>query len=410
MKSRDFIRSSFIYTIVGSLPYASGFLLLPWLTENLTPEQFGINALYISLMYLVQIVASFGLETAISTIYFEHKEDAGKLRAVIGTIFLGVIIIGGFTLIFFISGGFNILTYILGGKSYLNLVPFGLMTIISAIFNAIFKVYSTLLIYRQQPIKFFTLNITNFIVTVLATLILLYIFPFTLYGPILGRLIPAFVSAFIVGVSLMNEYGLSWDRTVIKEIFRLTLPLFIYSFLSWIVNYIDRFLVLGILKDPTVVGVYDIAIKLVLFLDLIMAGLVSTINPHIFGIWKAENSKVSTPEINRYYSGLTAFFMLMVPLFVLLAPFIVPIFIRNPIYLTAFPYIGILSIGFLTRVWFYMFMAPIVFFKNTRSLPKVLLFSSVFEIGVGLLPIKQFGIQGMVWTFFLVKLVQAFFM
>ena len=43
-------------------------------------------------------------------------------------------------------------------------------------------------------------------------------------------------------------------------------------------------------------------------------------------------------------------------------------------------------------------------------MPKVLLFSSAFEIVAGLMLTKFFGIQGMVWTFFLVKPIQALFM
>ena len=61
MINRQFAKSSFIYTLVGALPYASGFLLLPWFTQYLTPAQFGINALYISLMYLMQIFATIRL-------------------------------------------------------------------------------------------------------------------------------------------------------------------------------------------------------------------------------------------------------------------------------------------------------------------------------------------------------------
>ncbi|MCK7539647.1 MAG: hypothetical protein MZV63_56420 [Marinilabiliales bacterium] len=69
-----------------------------------------------------------------------------------------------------------------------------------------------------------------------------------------------------------------------------------------------------------------------------------------------------------------------------------------------------MAAGYITRVWFFMFMAPVLYFKKTASLPKVLLFSSAFEIVVGILLMKQFRIIGMVWTFFLVKPVQAFFL
>jgi len=410
MISRTFLKSSFIYTIVGSLPYAAGFLLLPWLTRFLTPEQFGINALYISLMYLIQIIASFGLDMAVGTIYFDHKDSREQMRSFLGTLFIGLLIIGVFTFFFFALGGFRLFTLMFRSGDYLDLVPFGMITIVSAVFNSVFKTYSTLLIYQQRPERFFWLNISNFGLTIAATLSILYLYPYTLFGPIVGRLVPAIVSAIAAAIALAAEYGLAWDSSYVKKIFRVSYPILIYGVLTWVINYIDRFIIMGILGDPTIVGIYDIAIKLVLFLDLIMAGLINTVNPKVFSIWKAGNLHGSTPEVNRYYSGLTAFFMLVIPAFVLLAPIVIPVIITNKVYFSSFQYLAILAAGYITRVWFFMFMAPVLYFKKTGSLPKVLLFSSAFEILAGILLMKQFGIIGMVWTFFLVKPVQAFFL
>ncbi|MCK7539648.1 MAG: oligosaccharide flippase family protein [Marinilabiliales bacterium] len=90
--------------------YAAGFLLLPWLTRFLTPEQFGINALYISTMYLIQIIASFGLDMAIGALYFDHKDGKEQMRSPLRTLFIGLLIIKVFTFFFFALGGFRLFT------------------------------------------------------------------------------------------------------------------------------------------------------------------------------------------------------------------------------------------------------------------------------------------------------------
>jgi len=54
-----------------------------------------------------------------------------------------------------------------------------------------------------------------------------------------------------------------------------------------------------------------------------------------------------------------------------------------------------------------MFMAPVYFFKKTKVLPKIFLFSAIFQIISSILLIKYFGIIGAVWANFLVKPVQA---
>jgi O-antigen/teichoic acid export membrane protein len=408
MSSKGFIKSSFIYTFVGALPYASGFLLLPWFTQYLTPAQFGINALYISLMYLMQIFATFGFDMSAGVMYYDYRDNAARLRKYLGTVFVLLFICGILSLLFFSFGGFWVLTKILGSEGFIELLPYGLITIVSAMFNSVFKTYSNLLIYQQRPMRFLWINISNFIITIAGSLILLYLFPQTLYGPIFGRLIPAVVSAGISLVFIAKESELKLHVEFVKKIISFTSPLFIYALLTWVISYIDRFIIMGFIKDPVLVGIFDFAVKLVLFLDLIMTGLVNTINPKVYSIWQRDNLKRSTPEVNRYYSGLTAFFLVLVPLFVLVAPMLIPIVIHKAIYFQAFRYIAILSAGYMTRVWFFMYLAPIMFFKKTKVLPRVFLFSAIFEVGTGMLMVSYFGLQGAVWTFFLVKPFQAF--
>jgi len=410
MISGKFFKSSIIYSLVGALPYASGFLLLPWFTQLLTPRQFGINALYITLMYFIQIISTFGLDMSVGVMYFDYKDDRKKLNEFLGTAFISLAILGVFSFVFFSLGGIRLFNFTFHSSDFIDLIPFGLFTIISGIFNSTFKTYSNLLINQERPARFFWLNITNFGITITVSLILLYLFPFTLYGPILGRLIPAVISASLSLLLLSGEYGLSWNTTYIKKIISYSTPIMVYALLTWVVSYIDRFLILRIMLDPTFVGIYDFAVKMVIGLDLIMTGLVNTVNPRIYNIWKEQDLHESTLEINRYYNGITAFFLLLIPLFVFLAPLVIPLVIRKAIYYEAFGFLAILGAGYATRVWFYMFLAPLMFFKKTSALPKVFIFSAVFNVIAGFIMIRYFGLIGAVWTNFMIKPLQALFM
>jgi len=407
MISRQFFKSSIIYSIVGALPYASGFLLLPWFTSFLTPVQFGVNALYITLMYFFQIIASIGLDVSTGVLYFDFKDSQLKLKKFLGTVFLGLVGTGFFTILVFSVGGFKLFNVIFHSAGILEFLPFGLLTVLSSVFNTIFKTYTTLLINQERPIRFFWMNGLNFILTICSSLFILYLFPFTLFVPILGRLIPAITSASLTLFLISTEYGIAFDKSLIKQILRYCLPLFVYSILSWIVSYADRFIILRFLSDPTYVGIYDFGVKLVLFLDLIIVGIISTVQPKVFNIWKIQHLNQSTTEVNRYYNGVTALILMLVPVFVILAPIIIPLFIKKEIYYGAFSFISILSLGYVTRTWFYMFMAPLMFFKKTEILPKIFFISALFQVIAGVFLIKYFGIMGAVWTNFLVKPLQA---
>lgn len=185
-------------------------------------------------------------------------------------------------------------------------------------------------------------------------------------------------------------------------------PLVVYAIMVWIVNYIDRYIIKYFLVDPTFVGIFDFAVKITLGIDLVQVGLANTIHPKVYTIWKDLNIRESTQEVNRYYNGLTAITLLIIPLVVIAVPLLVPIVITKPIYFQSFAFLSILCIGFATRPWFYLFLAPLFYFKQTKVLPKVFFFSAIFQVLVSSFLVYRFGLMGAVWANFLVKPVQAF--
>ena len=409
MISRQFFKSSLIYSLIGALPYTTGVILIPFFTARLTPEQFGINAIYFTLMYFVQLVSSAGLDTYIGVNYFQQKDDKRKLSEFIGTVLIVLITLG--TAVFFImlAGGNLLFRVIFRGDTALQFFPFGMITVFSAIFNGFFKTYSNLLVNQQRPERFFWLNISNFIITLAASLAILYSYPYTLSGPIIGRLVPAVVSCLASILMLTGEYGLKFSRKHLNGMLAFCGPMIIYGAMIWVVNYIDRYVIKYFMIDPTYVGIFDFAVKLSMGIALIHTGLVNTIQPKVFNIWKDKGLKESTSDVNRYYNAFTAITLLVLPLVTIAIPLLVPLVIRNHIYYQAFAFIGILCLGYATSPAFYLFLAPVFYFKKTKVLPKVFLYSAVIQLVMSSLLVWKFGLMGAVFSHFLIKPIQAIF-
>jgi O-antigen/teichoic acid export membrane protein len=410
MISRQFFKSSVIYSSVGALPYASGFLLIPWFMELLSPVQFGVNALYISLMYFIQILATWGFDMSAGMLYYDYRHDRAKLRKLLGTVLFLLIAFGAAAFLLFFAGGIRLFDLVFGKGSTFDLIPFGIMTILSGIFNGIFKVYSNLLINQMRPERFFWINLLNFAVVIGASLSLLYLFPFTLYGPIAGRLAAALLSGTLAVILLSAEYGLTWQKEYARKILSYSTPLLVFTLLGWVFSYIDRFIVLRLMGDATFVGIYDFAVKLILAIELIQLGLINSINPRIFNFWKDSGLAESSPEVNRYYHSFTALNLLIIPVFILVAPLVLPLVIRKELYYEAFGFLALLGAGYATRTWYYMYLAPLLFFKRTRALPKVLLYTALLQVILSSVLIWFFGLMGAVWANLLAKPAQAFFL
>ncbi len=399
-----------IYSLIGALPYTTGVILIPFFTAKLTPEQFGINAIYFTLMYFVQLISSAGLDTYIGVNYFQQKDDPRKLREFIGTVLIILITLG--TAVFFImlAGGSFMFSVIFRGDQAFSFFPFGMITVFTAIFNGFFKTYSNLLVNQQRPERFFWLNITNFLIILTASLGILYAYPYTLNGPIIGRLIPAAVSCLASVVMITSEYGFNFSRKHLDGMLAFCAPMIVYGIMIWVVNYIDRYVIKYFMIDPTYVGIFDFAVKLTMGIGLLHTGLVNTIQPKVFNIWKNSNLSESTTEINRYYNGFTAITLLVLPLVTIAIPLLVPLVIKNHIYYQAFAFIGILTLGYATSPAFYLFLAPVFYFKKTKVLPRVFLYSAVIQVVMSSLLVWKFGLMGAVFSNFLIKPIQAFFL
>jgi O-antigen/teichoic acid export membrane protein len=145
-------------------------------------------------------------------------------------------------------------------------------------------------------------------------------------------------------------------------------------------------------------------------IDLVQTGLVYTIQPKVFTIWKDNNLTSSTPQVNRYYNGFTAITLLVLPIVTIAIPLLAPIVIKNQVYYQAFAFIGILCLGYAFRPAFYFFLAPLFYFKKTKVLPRVFFFSALIQVLMSSALVYKFGLMGAVWSNFMIKPIQALFL
>ena len=409
MISKRFITSSFIYSIVGALPLASSIFLLPFYTNMLTTSDFGMLMIYIVFTQLMQLFFNFGLDNYIPISYIENKNNPLKQKECLSTgtitlIFLGVFII--ILLLFWGDTFFDALNNLLYNNNELVFFPWGLMSVITAFFNSMFKSYTNLLIYQQRPIRFFWMNSINFILTVGLSVIYIYAYPYMLTGPMWGRLLSG-IGIFIVSIFFMiKEFGVVFKKEYLKPIFKFCFPLVLYFIIIWIVGNIDRFIILYY-KDASDVAIFDFAVKCTLLIEFIQSGLTSAIQPKIFNIWKDQNLKESTPEVNRYYNGYTAITLFIIPLFLILIPLIVPIVVKTVDYYKSFVFLSILSIGFVMRGLYSMYISPISYFKKTYLLPGIFFVTAIIQIVLNIFLIKNYGLIGAAWTCLIVKCAQV---
>jgi O-antigen/teichoic acid export membrane protein len=391
--SKGFIKSSLIYTLAGALPMASAIILLPFYIHYLSTDLYGELSVYLVFSLLVQILVTFSFDTSVYIHFHEFKEDRQKLSAFISAAFIFMLLIGaGVGIILTVTGDalFKVLD-----KQHISFYPYGLASVGAGIFQSVFKVHSSLLQSRERPDIFLWSNTLSFVLIAVFTIAGLKLFPNTLTGPVTGRLLAsAIMGAWALG-RIFREFGFHTDFTWLRSSLSFNIYTFVYQVLQWVINYFDRILMLFYLLLPDV-GVYDFAVKCLVAIELLMNGLHNSFYPKVVSNIMSQTDKGSTPEINRYYHGLTAVVMLMICGSILVFPWAIDTFVHRSDYREVIPYIPYLAMIYIFRAMRLYFAVPYGILKYVKPMPVIYSAVSALKIVLTIVLISEFRIYGVI--------------
>jgi O-antigen/teichoic acid export membrane protein len=408
MISNKLIKSSLIYTLIGALPLISAFFLLIFYTNYLTTADYGTFVIYISFTAFMQILANLGFDTFISVSYFESKHDRQLLKSRIGTISGYLIIWGLFTVAIFSIFGEPLFKVIFQSKD-IFFFPYGLMSVVTAFANSYFKTYTNLLISQEKATRFAFVNIVNFIMTITFSLVGLYMFPFTLIGPMWGRLLSGIGIFIIAFISFAKESDLRFRfGEELKHALRFSLPVLIFFLLSWSISNIYPFIMKRFLTLQDI-AIFGLAIQFTYLIEFTLNGMSSSIYPKVYGIIQDRQLTGSTPELNKYFSGFNAVTLLIIPASTFFIPLLMPLLISKD-YEASFVFLSILNIGFVSRGLYNYFLTPVYLFKKTAVLPKMYFITAILQIILSIVLIRYYGIWGAVAVNLIIKIVQNLFL
>jgi O-antigen/teichoic acid export membrane protein len=406
MISKSFLKSSFIYSVAGALPMVSGIILLPFYTNYLSVGQYVSLGLYISLSMLFQVLFSYSIESYFGVKYTQLSDHPEKQRKFVGTVsnvllIIGPILLGITTLI-----GPSLFPKIFDEDIQVYFWPFGFLSVLTAFFNSYFKTCTHTFIYFNKPELFFGFNITNFFITILFSLVGLYMYPQTLNGPIYGRLLSGIVIFFMSFWFFYKQSKFEFEKSFLKDIHKFCIPFVIYVTSTWVFNYIDRYFLQSYIPEESLAA-YDLILKCFLGVEFLQNGLMAAIFPKIFKIWNDNKKNETTPESNRYFNVFTVVNIVILIGFCIAAPFVYYLFIKKTEYYQSFNYIGVLAAGYATRSILNFYIATILYSKNIWLLVRTFGLGAIFQAVITYFLVKGFGLAGALYGGILTKIIQV---
>ncbi|RPF74963.1 MAG: hypothetical protein CBE49_000360 [Rickettsiales bacterium TMED289] len=259
--NQNLFKSSFIYVISNFSIAIIPFTMLPILSRYLTPEEYGVIAMFIT------IVAFFGAFTGLSSngaimVRFFDKGPFQINQYISSSIFILVLSTSIILLIVFLFGSLF--------EEYTGLTKTWLFIACLVSFSQfIVQIMLTIFQATDNPIKYAFLRFVQAIIEASLSLTLVVLFLMSWEGRLIGISAVWFlVSSFVIIYMLRKKWLIpSVGKADMRDMLRYGLPLMPHTIGALFLGTMDRFLVINIL-DIASAGIYMAAAQIGLILNM----------------------------------------------------------------------------------------------------------------------------------------------
>ena len=365
------------------------FLLLPLYTNQFTPEQYGIVALFYTFVPLLNIVVRYGMGAAFLKNYVPaSKEDRMSImtNVIISLVLTGIPFL---LLFYFFREDLSLVFFGVVNPSYV--VMMGIIIFL----DTIWSIPMLALRAENRPRLFIFFSFLNVGVTLLCNLVFIIIFEMNIGSIFLSNLIASLIIFILVLPYIYQRFRFSTLSIVKwKTILSFALPFLPAGLFAMAMEVADRY-ILKLLTDLETVGIYNAGYKIGVLMLLVVNGFNMGWQPYFLEKNFDSRSKIY-PRINSIVLAILGFIWILLLFWtddLIRTSFLGISFFGSDFFgsLNIIPWIG-LSYFFYG---FYHLQTPGVFLKNRPKYAAwTRLFGAFSNIGLCFLLIPIFGALG----------------
>lgn len=392
-----------IYGISTILGRFLNFLLVPFYTNVLAPGDYGIVAYVYSLIAFINVIYSYGMESA----YFKYSStlEIGTTKQNFSTPFISL---------FGTSAIFSILLMILASPiARMINVPIDyesilLYTVGILAFDAIAIIPFAALRMEHKAKLFATIKFFNIVINVGMNLILLLVFRMGVIGVFISGLTASVLTVAMLLPTISRYLTKEFHLPLWEALMKFGLPYIPSGLAAMTIQVIDR-PILRALTDDATVGIYQANYRLGIFMMLIVSMYDYAWRPFYFSTAKETNAK----EI--FARALTYLVLFMSAVFLVMTFFIgdiakISIFgthIIGSSYWSGLSIVPIVLLGYVFLGISTNLSAGIFIEKKTKYSPLITGVGAVVNVVANFLLIPPFGMLGAAWATFIAYFVMT---
>ncbi len=365
-----FLRDTSIYTLSDILNKMIPFLLLPILTRYLSPEDYGIIAMFFVFTSVLGIVMTLETNTAIRVNFFKISREKLKVY-ILNTL-----------LIVSVATALTFVGIILFQRDISSLLALPVEWLFIGVFVTLLQFITTinLLLWQSEedPIPLGFYQIAQTIFNLSLSLILVVAFEMGWEG----RLIAVSVASVMFGLLSLyflfrRDYlTLKLSPEAIADSLKFGIPLLPHALSIWIRTGMDRIFITTLIS-ASATGLYTVAFQVASVISILTIALNKAYMPYLFKKLSKIDEK-SRLILVKYSYLYFLVLLLLATLFSLMVPFVLEILLGKR-FLVAGEYIPWIAFGFAFYGMYLMVVNYILFSKKTALLSSVTISVSLFH-------------------------------
>ena len=391
LKVKTLFRDLVVYGMGDVAIQIVGFLLLPLFTSILTPGDYGVLSLLVTVELVGKVIFRFGVDASFMRLYYDCGDERSR-RRLASTIFLFLLVTNGAVLALALSGAPLLARHLFGREGYALALA---LVLVNTFISGFFFIPFHLLRIEGRSLQFSTLTFSR----AACTVVLRVLFIAVIHLGVLGFILADTVVALAFTLVLLPWFGrlirLTFSREVLRDALRFGLPRVPHGLAQQVIGPgTDGYLLRLFLPAPHAlekIGAYGIGATFGLTLKLFLSAFEYAWAPFYFATMKESDAKVTFSRMTTY--GV-AVLVLMAAGLSAIASDLIRIMARNPGFFTGAEVVPWIAIGVTFQGIYLLTSIGLNITRHTEYYPVATGIAAVVNVGCNMLLIPRVGILG----------------
>ncbi len=254
---RKFAKPFIIYGIGTALVRFTSLLLVPVYTRVFSPSEYGVYDIITSFVTLLYLFGMMQLESGLARFYYE-KKVASERVSLINTLFSAVLTFSSLLSLVVVIFSTSISNLMFHTSEFSSSIMYCALTI--PVYN-IYSFLSVLVRFEEKPLLFIIISIVQLLIMLSLSILLVVVLKIGLAGVFIGILAGFTVASLILILHYRKVLAFEFNKIILRELIRFSLPQVPATIISWTNNYANRFVIASYLTLAEN-GLYSAALKL----------------------------------------------------------------------------------------------------------------------------------------------------